>query len=180
MVDVREASSLFRRHVQRAPDDHSLERDPRTRIPAFELRNTEVQDLRLNLARRAREEDISRLDVAVHDPRVVRCRKAIDDRQQKPYGLRGGHRPVELERGREARPLEQLHRDERIAGSRYSTIEHANDRAMVELGHEPRFALQTIRDFMVQGVEMGQLEGDQCVQIQISRDPNAAHPSLIE
>ena len=64
----------------------------------LEFCDAEVHELRADHAIvPAREEDVLRLEVAVHDPLVVGRGKRIDDGQQRTDGLDGVHTPIAIQ-----------------------------------------------------------------------------------
>src|SRR5262245_40123679 len=90
MIDVTFSEALLGGHVIRRPEERARVRDGLTHrgdvLGARELRDAEVEDAHLRAAGDVDEEDILRLEVAMHDPESVR-------------GADGGYRGDEIRCG---------------------------------------------------------------------------------
>jgi hypothetical protein len=140
-VELGVAARLLGRHVARGPDRHAYL--GRIERGLGEAGHPEVEHLHPSQIA-AREEEVGRLDVAVHDAAAV------------GLGERVGHLPRQAEHvvERQGPPLqalvqilalEPLHGEERAALGGEAVAEVAHDAGVVELGEDPRLALEPAR-----------------------------------
>ncbi len=91
-VDVRAmigggiGGGLLRRHVRRSPDGHAGRGAASLRRRPFRARHAEVRDQRVA----AREQDVLRLDVAVHESLLVRVPERVAHLDEEAEGLLRG------------------------------------------------------------------------------------------
>jgi hypothetical protein len=133
--DVRLAARLLRRHVVRRPDQHPGPRQRRRRLRA---RHPEVEQPRL-LEVAADQEQVARLDVAVHHPVRVRDGERPGDSPQQAERGADGEQAAAQER-RQVLALEPLHRQEVHAVVADPVVVVGDDPRVLELREQPRLA----------------------------------------
>ena len=180
---------LLRRHVRhraqrraRARELVRLHRSGRLGVPrrrgagVLDLREAEVEDLGLP----ARDdEDVGRLQVAVHDPlrvrRLQRVRDLDPEVQQRPEVERPPPDPV-----REGFPLEQLHGDEVLPLVVVDLVDRADSR-VIEGGGSAGLALEALERGRVLGHFRGQeLERDVPAELRVLGLIDDAHAPAAE
>ena len=140
------------------------------------LGQPEIQDLRLPAVA---DEDVGRLDVAVHDAAAVRRIQRIGDLDAQLHNPLRRQRLVfdaVLQRG----PFQQLHGDEVLVALAANVVDGANVR-VVEGGRGPRFALETLQRLRVPGdLRRQELEGDKAAQARVLRLVDDAHAAAAQ
>ena len=118
----------------------------------------------------------------MNDPLLVRCSQRVDDRQHDRGETRGFEWTSLLQRLLETLAAQQLHDEERIASTRLSKVEHANDRRVVQLGRGASLCEQLRRAHVRlrarRAVE--QLERDHSVECATLRHPHLSEATLAE
>ena len=183
-IDVA-ASRLLRRHIR-----HGAERDPdRRRVLAGcarrvglafgaargerELRDAEVEHLRLPAAR---DEDVRRLDVAVHDALGVRGIERVGDLDRDVERAIEGQRPARdlfLERA----AVEQLHHHVLLAVVLADVVQRADVR-MVQRRGDARLATEPVERLAARGqLRRQELQRDVPPEPHVFGAVDDAHPS---
>ena len=166
-------ADLLGAHVGRRPDHRALARRQRRviRLARGGLGNAEVEHLDMAVAR---DLDIGRLEVAMHDPLVVRRRE------------RAGDLGRDSSRIRQRQPAPSQSRGERLAvdqleyqGADAVVLLEAVDRAdvrMIERGEDARFATEARQSFGVLRQKRRQdLDGNVALQPGVARAIHLAH-----
>ena len=167
-IDIGEPARLLRRHVVRRAD-HDAGRGERE-LPAG-ARDAEVDDLGLREVA-VDEEDVRRLDVAVHDADRVREAEALGDAADERDGLRRGELAA-LQAGGEILALEPLHREVGPAVV-VAVRDVADDRVVPQRREEPRLT-QEARGVALAGVRAEELDRDEAARRAVARAVHLAH-----
>ena len=144
-----DAVRLLRRHVRhRAGDDFALGEGPAL-VQPVELGEAEVDHLRHDaLLLVVAEEDVRRLDVAVHRPLAVGVRQRRGDGQQRGDRLLEREGPGTLELRPEIVPLEELHHEPGDAPL-LPEIHHLEHVLVVQLRGDAPLPQEARRDLVV-------------------------------
>nr|WP_238705462.1 hypothetical protein [Serinicoccus profundi] len=123
------------------------------------------------------EQDVLRLDVAVHQPAPVRLGEGLGDGQQQGHGPTGGHRGVLGDDVAQRRALDELHRQE----DDLLVLTLVVDTDDVRVG-QPRRSAGLGDEAPHEGVVVGQvrphdLERDRAVQPEVPRAVDRGHPA---
>ncbi len=176
---------LLRSHVARGTHDlagpGAEHRGGHTRLRAHsrrhlgELGQAEVEDLGVPVLR---DEDVLRLEVAVHDARLVRRLQRLGDLD----GQR--QRALELHRCAQQFPkrgaVEQLLHHE-VHAALVADVVHRGDVRVVERRRRPRLLLEPGQPLRVGGELLGQhLDGHLAAQARVLRQPHLAHAARAE
>ncbi len=160
---------LLRGHVARSPEPRTAQRQG---LPFVEVpRQPEIGDLGRAIGR---EQDVGRLQVAVHDPAPVCHLHGLGQlgQQRRRLASRLGCARDGLS---QVAPFQELHR-EKWAALMLAHIVDLHDVRVAQLRHHLRFALEP-RPFVRSGVRAGlqHLQSDHAVQAQVQRLVNDAH-----
>jgi hypothetical protein len=127
-------------HVERRSHRHVRGRQPLVGVVA-DPRDAKVEHLRDDPLLDLREKHVFGLEVAVDDPRAMRSRDRVDDRQQDRQRCARRDSSAEvLEVRRQVLPLQELLHDEGRAVSVLAHIEHVHHVGVAHLVGRPRLA----------------------------------------
>jgi tRNA A-37 threonylcarbamoyl transferase component Bud32 len=178
--DVRRG--LLRRHVLRRPDDGADPGEPLRLGRPGPLGDAEVEHLHeVAAVGPAEDEDVLRLQVAVHDAALVRRPEGPADLQED--GDRPGqrHRPVPVEDARQALPVERLHDEVGLPLRGVPEVEDLDDVLLPDLAGGPRLVLEAVHQLGVVGV-LGpeHLHGHPLAQRDVLGEVDAPHAPLAQ
>ena len=182
-VEMRLAARLLRAHVERRAEDGTGDRERVVRVVLEELADAEVEHLRdrdavLHLV----EVDVRRLEIAMDDAGLVRCRERIADLDHHDRELVEGHRrrlPAEGDLEREAR--EQLHHEEELALLRLTDVVDVDDVRVVHARGDLRLLQEASRRLgRLRDLRVHELDGDLALGERVRRRPDLGHPPASE
>ena len=167
------AAGLLGREVLRRADDRSrLGHLRRTRA-----RDPEVGHLEAAVGA---DDDVVRLDVAVHDPVAVRERECAQDLARVLDRDRDRGRPVADEQLLQRAPFEVLHRDV-VRPLRVAAVEDRDDVRMVEARGALRLAAEALDELLVGGMPLvQQLQRHVPAQFLVLGEVHVGHPARAE
>ena len=171
------ADRLFRRHVAGRAQHQAGARDAGDGVDRFlQLGScqTEVQQLHAVWG----QEDVGRLEIAVHDAARVERRQGRQDAQANRHRLRGAQRPA-LEKVGEHLALEQLHGDEQLPVVLADLVDLA-DVGMIDARRGPGFPPESLARGLVPAKRGHRLDGDRPFQPRVAGRVDDAHPALAE
>ena len=177
------AGHLLRSHVARGAEHHAGVREPafgRGRAGHVGIagiagsREAEVEQLHAV----GREEDVRRLQVAVHDPARVERLERGQHRERDRHRLRHAQRPA-LQPLAERLAFEQLHRDEELPLVLADVVELADVR-VVDARRGPGLALEALARGLVSAQRAHRLERDGAVEPLVARGVDDPHAALAE
>ena len=171
---------LGRRVVERADE---LPRPGDARVARRALREPEVREVDVLPGLRAplpREQHVARLDVAVHEPLLVR---GVEGRRDLPHdgdGPRGLERSALVQQRAQIGPLHVAHRDEQVAAGGAGLVDRDHVR-VVERRGEPGLADEPLPEAFVLG-ELGRehLERDLPLEPVVLGEVDDAHAAAAE
>ena len=136
--------------------------------------NAEVRDLDAPLGR---DEQVARLDVAVHQPGIVcRVQRGCRLRDDVEH-LVGGQHALPLEDRRESLPRHELH-DQIGASILFAVVEDVGDSLVVDERGMPSLGAEALQKSGVTEVLVFQdLDGDGAPDDQVGRLPDLTHPA---
>src|SRR4051812_11163474 len=113
MIDLFRTARLFGGHViGRSHHDAGLRHPQLARI-AGDLRDSEIEKLHMLATVLERQEAVVGLDVAMNDPRVMRCPKPGEKLIAKICSVRLGEAAATLDSRRKGLAIEELHDEKR-------------------------------------------------------------------
>jgi hypothetical protein len=183
-VDVDRAAYLLGRHEVRRPDRiaTTCEREAGLSeiIDGHHLRDAEVEQLHLRRApRHAREEDVLRLEIAMHDTGRVRRLDAGEHLSEEIERRVHLERSVARERRRERLAVEELHHDVRVR--RWRGVEHVDHVRMADATARERFLHEALAGIGVaRDVVAQHLDGDAATGAVVPRLEDRAHAADAE
>ena len=168
-VDVRSAVRLLRRHVRGRADHGAARRGP---LRVGERGQAEVDDLGLP-QRAAGEEDVARLEIAVHDPSRVRRAERPPEVLAERRGLARRERRAPDPR-RQILPVDPLHRQvpQALGGDAVGDVAH--DAGVMELRQRQGLALEA-QLLLVEGRAQEHLERHRRLRSEIAGPVHGAH-----
>jgi hypothetical protein len=127
------------------------------------------------LVRPRRDEDVGRLDVAVHEAERVRGGEAGRDLGHDPHGVCGVERPVGADERAEVGALDEAHGQEERPFDLAGLVDR-DDVRVVDRGRELRLALEALAEArVVSALGRDQLERDRSLQDELRRAIDDAH-----
>ena len=179
MIDVGESPSLLRCHVRRTAEQRAAWCVVTFRgVVLRELGDAEIQELRADVETASAEEDVVRLEIAMHDAVVVRVAERTEDRQHDLHGFCRAQASALAHEVAERHALEPLHDDVRVAELGLTEVKHAHDVGMVQPGLDTRFDQKAVDRVGVLDARMDQLQRDRCVERDVLREPHRAHAAF--
>jgi hypothetical protein len=171
---------LLGRHVKRRPHDGTCLRQHTLHRNAFRtdgLGDSEVEHFDEWLAvASAREEQIRRLEVAVHDARGMSLGDGVACLQQVIDGHWNRKRTLGLDQRCEVGTAQKFHHDERFARIQHADVMDANHVIAAQSRRCPSLALQTHRSFgAVCLVGRDELDGDALSEFEVQGGNHDAH-----
>ena len=168
---------LLRRLVVRRAGDHAFQR--RQRGMVRHARDAEVQHLGLVAPR---QEDVGRLDVAMHDATRMRVGQRIGDTAHQQCGLGRARAPSAVQRLAQVAPAQPLHRDVH-AVRRQASVVDGDDVGVVQPGRGARLVQEQRIQRDARGrvdVELQRLDRDHARQQRIPGLEHRAQAALAE
>ncbi len=178
----RQRATLLRAHVLRRPRDHVLRRERRPLVArVVDVGQAEVDHLHRGLRRRAGEEHVVRLEIAMDDAVRVRDLERVEELREDGHHLGQRRRRVVLvQPRRQGSPFEVLHHQ--VKGAAIGTeVEDAHrvgvveQRRRVRLVPEAPHVVGHRRDGRVHG-----LDRDRDAEPEVEPLPHLAHAALTE
>ena len=171
----------FGRHVARRPEQRALRGEPR---PACRPREPKVEQLDGRAARALHEHHVLRLEIAVHDPALMRRRERLRHPARDEHRLIARHRALGEAIGQRD-PAQQLHREKRPdAALRLLVpveIEDAHDAGVIEAARDAHLAQEAQRQFLVVGeVRVQDLDRDLLAGHAVARCVHLGQPARAE
>ena len=161
--------TLLGAHVGRRPDTQPGSRELRG---VDDLRDAEIRDL--NVAATI-DENVRRLDVAVHDPLIVRVLQGVAELDEEPLDDANGKRGVRSDQGIERRAVHELHDEKQRIAFVADRVDH-DDVRMIQLRRRPCLALEPLFHSFVEGeVRQHGLDRHLPVQPQVIREVDGGH-----
>ncbi len=168
------ALGLLGRHVVGRAQDHAAARDAGARAQA---RQAEVQQL--DLPARA-DQDVGRLDVAVHDAARVGVAEAGADLQEDAHALGQGDRRLALDQRAQVVALEQLHGHVEPPVGLVHVVD-ADDVGMAQLADRLDLATEALVQLFLGGELLGEhLERHRPAQGQVAGAVDHAHGAFAQ
>ena len=141
-----------------------------------ELRQAEVEDLGKPVVR---DHQVFRLEVPVHDPRLVRLREPVGDRRGNLQGAAERQRPG-VQHLTQRLALDELHADVGL-GLGLTEIVDGDDGGMIECGGRACFELEPPQAFgVVRQLGRQQLQRDVTIELGVVREIDLAHAAGAE
>jgi hypothetical protein len=145
------------------------------------LHDPEVEDLDdLLLVVVPREEDVARLQIAMHEAVFVSAAQRLAERREDRGQLSYRQAPLAIELRPEVLAFEELHHEVGRV-SLHAKIEHLHHVRRPERGRDPRLSLEP-RAVHVRHLprQIHHLDGDLVVEEQVPRRPDGPHSALPE
>ena len=179
VIDYR-ARQLLRRGIGDRADELVRPGQPRF-VRLTDVREAEVDDLVHALIRREGVRDhVGRLEIAVHDPRVVGKLQRVTDLLDDLLNVSHREPAVRSNLVFEAGTVEQLHDQERVLRLVGVEIEDRDDVGMAEPGAGPAFTEETLPGRVARLVGANDLDGDLVAEKGTSCAVDRSHPALGE
>ena len=142
-----------------------------------QLRETEVENLRVLRVAAVNDHQIFRLQIAMDDARLVRLGQPRADLNEEARRARKSPRPLAPEQRREIVALDELHHEiERAVG--LAEVERLNDVRVIELADRLRLEAKTTNRFgLFCGVGRQHLHRGGLAQVQVLDAIDDAHPA---
>ena len=184
-ADLRGArgAHLLGRHVERRADDRRRvgERHLPDRARAKDLGDAEIEDLQQRRSvQAARDEEILRLEIAMHDPGGMRLDERLARLEDVLDGVGDGQRALLLAQLREVHALEELEDHERAILGVAADVVDARDMLALETDRGARLAHEALDVALAgQGMRQDELQRDGLVEIDVpcrNDDAHAAGP----
>ena len=177
MVGRSSVQRLFRSHVLGGSHDRAGGCQFRVgRYPAFagHPREPHVQNLHHTLRV---EQEIGRLDVAMHDPDPMGISQAACRLQHAVHGQLDRQRPLFLDPLRQVAPVDVLH-DQKMDAVRMIGVLRPHNVRVVQLAGRSNFPLETLDDpFVLHHARRQQLDGHDPVQQPMTGPKHLPHPA---
>ena len=127
-----------------------------------------------------RDEDVARLDVAVHESGAVRLVERTGDRRADVDRQFGTEPLLRIEQLAQTLAVDELHHD-RLAAFVDDDVVHGDDVGMTEAGDGDRFAPESLGDDRIAGqIRLQPLDRDLAVEVVVGRHPHFGHASLTD
>jgi hypothetical protein len=133
------AVELLGRHVGRRADDHPGSRE-RGRVHAGGARDPEIEEVDRSVAR---DHDVARLHVAVHDAGEMRGRQRVGHGRGEPGGVGGRPRAAPRNLGPEIVAVDELRHEEHLLAVD-APVEDAQHGRVVDLREDADLALEAL------------------------------------
>ena len=164
-VELALAGGLLGAHVVRRADRGARLRQPLPDLRADRVRDPEVGDERLA----PREQDVLRLDVAVHDAVLVRVRERVRDLPGEPQGLVDGERLLAPEQRAQRVPLHVRHHAVDVAG-RLPRVVEGEDVRVLQRGRDADLAQEAVGGESGDQIRMEDLDRDVALVAEVARE----------